>query len=99
MFSVCGEVGGFGRYQWLHVTLISLPGLFMASQNLLNNFVSGIPAHHCRLPANYSLNNLSHYQVLCLIRLTNEAACYRDVNGLVGCIKVIGCFRWMNSSC
>ncbi|KAE8287834.1 Solute carrier family 22 member 6 Organic anion transporter 1 Renal organic anion transporter 1 [Larimichthys crocea] len=57
------EVGGFGRYQWLHVTLISLPGLFMASQNLLNNFVSGIPAHHCRLPANYSLNNLSHYQM------------------------------------
>ncbi|XP_076606703.1 solute carrier family 22 member 6 [Chaetodon auriga] len=57
------EVGGFGRYQWLHVTLISLPGLLMASQNLLNNFVSGIPAHHCNLPANYSLYNLSHLQV------------------------------------
>ncbi|XP_078100661.1 solute carrier family 22 member 6 [Sander vitreus] len=66
------EVGGFGRYQWLHVTLISLPGLLMASQNLLNNFVSGIPAHHCRLPtnhslysllANHSLHNLSVYQV------------------------------------
>ncbi|XP_034746789.1 solute carrier family 22 member 6 [Etheostoma cragini] len=52
------EVGGFGRYQWLHVTLISLPGLLMASQNLLNNFVSGIPAHHCRLPANHSLYSL-----------------------------------------
>uniref|UniRef100_A0A8D3C7Q0 Solute carrier family 22 member 6 n=1 Tax=Scophthalmus maximus TaxID=52904 RepID=A0A8D3C7Q0_SCOMX len=52
------EVGGFGRYQWLHVTLISLPGLFMASQNLLNNFVSGIPTHHCTLPANHSLFNL-----------------------------------------
>ncbi|XP_028277134.1 solute carrier family 22 member 6 [Parambassis ranga] len=58
------EVGGFGRYQWLHVTLISLPGLMMASQNLLNNFVSGIPVHHCSLPANHSLRNLSHiYQV------------------------------------
>ncbi|XP_031696196.1 solute carrier family 22 member 6 isoform X2 [Anarrhichthys ocellatus] len=57
------EVGGFGRYQWLHVTLISLPGLLMASQNLLNNFVSGIPAHHCSLPTNRSLHNLSHYQV------------------------------------
>ncbi|KAA8578195.1 hypothetical protein FQN60_005407, partial [Etheostoma spectabile] len=52
------RVGGFGRYQWLHVTLISLPGLLMASQNLLNNFVSGIPAHHCRLPANHSLYSL-----------------------------------------
>ncbi|XP_037605645.1 solute carrier family 22 member 6-A isoform X1 [Sebastes umbrosus] len=57
------EVGGFGRYQWLHVALISIPGLMMASQNLLNNFVSGIPAHHCSLPANHSLYNLSHYQV------------------------------------
>ncbi|XP_029283468.1 solute carrier family 22 member 6 [Cottoperca gobio] len=58
------QVGGFGRYQWLHVTLISIPGLMIASQNLLNNFVSGIPAHHCSLPANHSsLYNLSHYQV------------------------------------
>lgn len=56
-------VGGFGRYQWIHVTLISLPGLLMASQNLLNNFVSGIPSHHCRLPANHSLYNTSHLQV------------------------------------
>ncbi|XP_073336003.1 solute carrier family 22 member 6 isoform X1 [Pagrus major] len=53
------QVGGFGRYQWLHVTLISLPGLMMASQNLLNNFISGIPTHHCSLPANHSLYNLS----------------------------------------
>ncbi|KAM9846556.1 solute carrier family 22 member 6 [Aulostomus maculatus] len=57
------QVGGFGRYQWLHVTLISLPGLLMASQNLLNNFVSGIPAHHCSLPANQSIYNLSGHQV------------------------------------
>lgn len=57
------EVGGFGRYQWLHVTLISFPGLLMASQNLLNNFVSGIPNHHCKLPTNHSIYNLSLSQV------------------------------------
>lgn len=60
------QVGGFGRYQWIHVTLISFPGLFMASQNLLNNFVSGSPTHHCSLPTNYSLppnHNLSNEQV------------------------------------
>ncbi|KAJ4920664.1 hypothetical protein JOQ06_005135 [Pogonophryne albipinna] len=58
------QAGGFGRYQWLHVTLISLPGLMMASQNLLNNFVSGSPAHHCSLPTNHSSRyNLSLYQV------------------------------------
>uniref|UniRef100_A0A674PQK5 Solute carrier family 22 member 6 n=1 Tax=Takifugu rubripes TaxID=31033 RepID=A0A674PQK5_TAKRU len=50
----------FGRFQWMHVTLISLPGLLLASQNLLNNFVSGVPTHHCSLPANYSLPD---YQV------------------------------------
>uniref|UniRef100_A0A3Q0T095 Organic anion transporter X n=1 Tax=Amphilophus citrinellus TaxID=61819 RepID=A0A3Q0T095_AMPCI len=57
---LCIIVGGFGRYQWIHVTLISLPGLLMASQNLLNNFVSGVPAHYCSLPANHSLSNLSY---------------------------------------
>ncbi|KAK1887082.1 Solute carrier family 22 member 6-B [Dissostichus eleginoides] len=58
------QAGGFGRYQWLHVTLISLPGLMIASQNLLNNFVSGSPAHHCSLPTNHSSRyNLSHYQI------------------------------------
>ncbi|KAJ3589189.1 hypothetical protein NHX12_010036 [Muraenolepis orangiensis] len=37
-----GFVGGFGRFQWIHVTLLSLPGLLMASQNLLNNFTAGV---------------------------------------------------------
>ncbi|XP_068600264.1 solute carrier family 22 member 6-like [Brachionichthys hirsutus] len=53
------EIGGFGRYQWIHVSIITFPGLLLASQNLLNNFVSGVPAHHCSLSANYSLYNLS----------------------------------------
>ncbi|KAF7653600.1 hypothetical protein LDENG_00081130, partial [Lucifuga dentata] len=57
------QVGGFGRFQWIHVTLISFPGLMMASQNLLNNFISGVPAHYCRLPANHSHYNLSLHQV------------------------------------
>uniref|UniRef100_A0A667YB62 Solute carrier family 22 member 6 n=1 Tax=Myripristis murdjan TaxID=586833 RepID=A0A667YB62_9TELE len=58
-----GEVGGFGRFQWIHVTLISLPGLLMASQNLLNNFTAGIPAHHCRILVNSTHYNLSNYEV------------------------------------
>ncbi|KAG9338186.1 hypothetical protein JZ751_026936 [Albula glossodonta] len=44
------EVGGFGRFQMIHVTLLSIPGLLMASQNLLNNFTAGIPGHHCHIP-------------------------------------------------
>ncbi|XP_077596565.1 solute carrier family 22 member 6 isoform X2 [Stigmatopora nigra] len=53
------QMGGFGRYQWLHVTLISFPGLLMASQNLLNNFVSGTPGHRCSLSANHSFWNVT----------------------------------------
>ncbi|XP_057676308.1 solute carrier family 22 member 6 [Corythoichthys intestinalis] len=53
------QMGGFGRYQWLHVTLISFPGLLMASQNLLNNFVSGTPGHRCSISANDSFWNLT----------------------------------------
>ncbi|XP_030649710.1 solute carrier family 22 member 6-A [Chanos chanos] len=44
------EVGGFGRFQLIHVTLLSIPGLLMASQNLLNNFTAGTPEHHCTIP-------------------------------------------------
>ncbi|XP_007556558.1 PREDICTED: solute carrier family 22 member 6-like isoform X1 [Poecilia mexicana] len=58
------QVGGFGRYQWIHVILISLPGLMTASQNLLNNFVSGIPVHHCKPATNQTLHDLGRiYQV------------------------------------
>ncbi|XP_008400067.1 solute carrier family 22 member 6 isoform X2 [Poecilia reticulata] len=58
------QVGGFGRYQWIHVILISLPGLMTASHNLLNNFVSGIPVHHCKPATNQSLHDLGRiYQV------------------------------------
>ncbi|XP_062309843.1 solute carrier family 22 member 6 [Osmerus eperlanus] len=49
------DVGGFGRFQWLHVTLISIPGLLMASQNLLNNFTAGTPSHHCTIPNRTSI--------------------------------------------
>jgi len=44
------EVGGFGRFQLIHVMLLSIPGLLMACQNLLNNFTAGVPEHHCRIP-------------------------------------------------
>ncbi|XP_072517549.1 solute carrier family 22 member 6-A [Salminus brasiliensis] len=44
------EIGGFGRFQLIHVALLSIPGLLMASQNLLNNFTAGIPGHYCKIP-------------------------------------------------
>uniref|UniRef100_A0A3Q0SVD5 Organic anion transporter X n=1 Tax=Amphilophus citrinellus TaxID=61819 RepID=A0A3Q0SVD5_AMPCI len=94
---LCIIVGGFGRYQWIHVTLISLPGLLMASQNLLNNFVSGVPAHYCSLPANHSLSNLSHLHQVDEKQLlkvfippdsSGKRLCYRYVNEVTSLLPV-----------
>ncbi|XP_075426081.1 solute carrier family 22 member 6-B-like isoform X1 [Ascaphus truei] len=42
-------VGGMGRYQIIHVVLLSLPMLMLASHNLIQNFTAAIPGHRCRL--------------------------------------------------
>ncbi|XP_064407780.1 solute carrier family 22 member 6-B-like [Latimeria chalumnae] len=43
------SVGSMGRFQLLHVCLLSIPALMMASHNLLQNFTAGTPEHHCRV--------------------------------------------------
>ncbi|KAM9451757.1 solute carrier family 22 member 6-A [Clarias gariepinus] len=53
------EIGGLGRFQLIQIMLLSIPGILMASQNLLNNFTAGIPVHHCSIPNLTSALNLS----------------------------------------
>lgn len=48
------QVGSMGRFQFIHVTLLSVPIFMMASQNLLQNFVAVVPPHHCTAHANLS---------------------------------------------
>lgn len=43
------QVGGMGRFQYIHTTLLAIPVLLMASHNLLQNFTAAIPRHHCRV--------------------------------------------------
>ncbi|KAJ8366744.1 hypothetical protein AAFF_G00342760 [Aldrovandia affinis] len=52
------QVGGTGRFQVLHVTLLCAPILMMASHNLLQNFVAAVPPHYCRAPKNSSTSHL-----------------------------------------
>lgn len=52
-------VGSTGRFQIIHVTLLCLPVLMMASQNLLQNFVAAVPPHHCSAHPNVSALALS----------------------------------------
>ncbi|XP_054834373.1 solute carrier family 22 member 6-A-like [Eublepharis macularius] len=43
------QVGGMGRFQFIHTALLTIPILLMASHNLLQNFTAAIPGHHCRV--------------------------------------------------
>lgn len=52
-------VGSTGRFQIIHVTLLCLPVLMMASHNLLQNFVASVPPHHCSAHSNVSASTLS----------------------------------------
>ncbi|KAK9391217.1 solute carrier family 22 member 6-A-like [Crotalus adamanteus] len=43
------QIGGMGRFQMIHTMLLTIPVLFMASHNLLQNFTAAIPGHHCQV--------------------------------------------------
>ncbi|KAF7205738.1 solute carrier family 22 member 6 [Nothobranchius furzeri] len=58
------QVGSTGRFQVLHVTLLSIPILMMASHNLLQNFVALVPPHHCSAHTNLSWFQLSPEETL-----------------------------------
>ncbi|KAF0038341.1 hypothetical protein F2P81_008825 [Scophthalmus maximus] len=58
------QVGSTGRFQVLHVTLLSIPVLMMASHNLLQNFVAAVPSHYCSAHTNLSQLQLSPEETL-----------------------------------
>ncbi|XP_070699496.1 solute carrier family 22 member 6 isoform X2 [Pempheris klunzingeri] len=57
-------VGSTGRFQILHVTLLCMPVLMMASHNLLQNFVAAVPHHYCSAHKNVSQSSLSPEETL-----------------------------------
>ncbi|CAK6953836.1 solute carrier family 22 member 6 [Scomber scombrus] len=58
------QVGSIGRFQILHVTLLCIPVLMMASHNLLQNFVAAVPSHYCRAHTNLTQSELSPEETL-----------------------------------
>lgn len=58
------QVGSTGRFQILHVTLLCIPVLMMASHNLLQNFVASVPHHYCSAHTNLSQSQLSPEETL-----------------------------------
>ncbi|KAM9781601.1 solute carrier family 22 member 6 [Syngnathus typhle] len=77
------QVGSTGRFQILHVTLLSIPVLLMASHNLLQNFVAAVPPHYCSAHANISQQQLSPQEILTvtvpLDQTGNRQSCRRYV--------------------
>uniref|UniRef100_A0A3B4G4Z8 Solute carrier family 22 member 6 n=1 Tax=Pundamilia nyererei TaxID=303518 RepID=A0A3B4G4Z8_9CICH len=58
------QVGSTGRFQIVHVTLLSTPILMLASHNLLQNFVAAVPPHYCSAHSNLSQSQLSPEEAL-----------------------------------
>uniref|UniRef100_A0A8C5SSG6 Major facilitator superfamily (MFS) profile domain-containing protein n=1 Tax=Laticauda laticaudata TaxID=8630 RepID=A0A8C5SSG6_LATLA len=59
------QIGGMGRFQYIHTMLLTIPVLFMASHNLLQNFTAAIPGHHCQVhlaPNGSEYPNITHLQ-------------------------------------
>lgn len=66
-------VGSTGRFQVVHVVLLCIPVLMMASHNLLQNFVASVPRHYCSAHTNLSQAQLSPEEAL-LITVPRDQA-------------------------
>ncbi|XP_063293477.1 solute carrier family 22 member 6-B-like [Pelobates fuscus] len=53
------KVGGMGRFQIIHVVLLSLPVFMLASHNLIQNFTAAIPKHRCRINGSWEEGNFT----------------------------------------
>ncbi|XP_072887470.1 solute carrier family 22 member 6-A-like isoform X3 [Hemitrygon akajei] len=43
-------VGGLGKFQAIHIVLLSIPYIFASCHNVLQNFMAAVPDHWCRVP-------------------------------------------------
>ncbi|XP_044536672.1 solute carrier family 22 member 6-like [Gracilinanus agilis] len=44
------QVGGWGRFQMVHLAIVTVPFAFVATHSFLQNFTASVPEHHCRSP-------------------------------------------------
>ncbi|XP_043538651.1 solute carrier family 22 member 6-like isoform X2 [Chiloscyllium plagiosum] len=44
------DVGSMGKFQIIHILLLTSPSLLLTMHNLLQNFLAAVPDHHCRIP-------------------------------------------------
>ncbi|XP_069811517.1 solute carrier family 22 member 7-like [Dendropsophus ebraccatus] len=68
---VLSEVGVFGKFQILSLTILCLPRVILPLHFLLHIFISAVPPHHCRIPERRNPGNLSKADLV-LINLPRE---------------------------
>ncbi|XP_031797840.1 solute carrier family 22 member 20 [Sarcophilus harrisii] len=49
--SLLEQVGGWGRFQMVHLAILFVPFAFVGTQGFLQNFTASTPDHHCRSPS------------------------------------------------
>ncbi|XP_053304651.1 solute carrier family 22 member 6-B-like [Spea bombifrons] len=77
------KVGGMGRFQIIHVVLLSLPIFMMASHNLMQNFTAAIPKHRCRLNASWEKDNFTIEELRPFIPMDpsgETSSCFRYIS-------------------
>ncbi|XP_078516576.1 solute carrier family 22 member 6-A-like [Lissotriton helveticus] len=47
-------IGGMGRFQIIHVALLSIPIMLTPIHNLVQNFLAAVPEHHCQIYQAYN---------------------------------------------
>ncbi|XP_056407649.1 solute carrier family 22 member 7-like [Hyla sarda] len=68
---VLSEVGVFGKFQILSLTILCLPRLILPLHFLLHIFISAVPPHHCYISDHRNPGNLSQEDLL-LINVPRE---------------------------
>nr|XP_049575868.1 solute carrier family 22 member 7-like isoform X1 [Syngnathus scovelli] len=56
---IISDVGGFGRFQKMIMTISFISRFTLACHFLLNSFIAAVPAHHCLVAAGGLFRNLS----------------------------------------
>ncbi|KAM3919839.1 solute carrier family 22 member 6-B-like [Leptodactylus fuscus] len=77
------RIGGMGRYQIIHVILLSLPVFMLASHNLMQNFTAAIPKHRCKLNESWEEGNFTGFWLHAHIPVASNgkfSSCLRYTN-------------------
>lgn len=91
------EIGDFGRYQKLRFFLLCIPGGILCNFAMMTLiFITYLPSHHCRLPANASLNDSVPKEKVFGVEIPARCEMYENVSENFENRTLIGCKNGWN---